>query len=123
MQWIADLLKDIPTLAVAHERLALAEERGRALEAENGRLREELVAWKKKAQGLEHKLTAVEAIEEFRTHRGLLWRLESEGVYEPCPYCPKCRIPMTPFPPVHPADVWVCSSCDRDAEYCKPPAA
>jgi hypothetical protein len=105
---IVDLLADIPTLAVARERLALAQDEIKRLEAENERLRKENVAlW-----------TRVEAITppEFVEASGVLWRRRAAGAVEPIAYCPNCRLAMSAFPPGS-NELLACSKCDFVAPF------
>lgn len=119
MGWLADVLSNIPTLAVARERLELLRDKYQDLEAENDRLRE-LVENLKGENGELQQRAAVSS-EEFVRYRGLLWLKESAGTFEPAPYCPKCRTPMSGVPLPASPFFWSCSQCRLRVDACSPP--
>jgi len=82
-------LADAPTLAVAHERLALARELLEKMDRENARLQGEVAE-------LQRELS-LRVPREFAEHRGVLWkRLPAGGVAEDA-YCPTHRLAMSNF--------------------------
>ncbi|MGO9019117.1 MAG: hypothetical protein ACLQVJ_12300 [Syntrophobacteraceae bacterium] len=52
MGWFTDLIKDVPVSAVVKERLALAEDRFRAIEEENKKLKRRIAALEEENKGL-----------------------------------------------------------------------
>jgi hypothetical protein len=104
----AEWLKDVPTLAVAKERLALAQDEVRRLEGEVQRLREENLRL----------LARVESIRpaKFLEAHGVLWKRDPSGRIEPIAYCPKCELALSAFPPGS-NEMLLCSSCDFTAPF------
>ncbi|MBN1575745.1 MAG: hypothetical protein JW913_04285 [Chitinispirillaceae bacterium] len=75
---------DIPESAGWTEKLSRAEARIAALELENARLREEIIALKAVKPADAETTGFVEA-------SGVLWKQKPAGGYESIPYCPTCK--------------------------------
>jgi hypothetical protein len=80
---VLQTLSDVPTLAIAHERLALARELLEQMEGENERLRAEV-------ERMQRELETRPPV-EFTEHRGVLWKRLPGGGFAPDPYCPVHR--------------------------------
>lgn len=87
MAWLTDLLKEYPALEVARERIALAEARFAAMEAENRTLKEDLAILKGENTALRRQVPSSEFVEA----RGALFKQKATGQFEPIAYCPECR--------------------------------
>ena len=103
-----DWLKDVPTLAVAHERLALAQEQLQQLRNEVDRLTRENTR-------LRARIDATPA-PEFQAARGVLWQRDSTGSWEKIAYCPTCRVPLSASPPGS-TETLACPKCDFVAPF------
>ena len=123
MAWVADLLQGVPLSSVLKERVALAEDRARAIEEENRQLRDEVTAWKTKCEQLQRQLRSEAAAEACVKSGGVLWKKEADGQFEPAPYCPNCETPMHAFPPMGRGMLWICSPCQLKVNYRDPPPA
>jgi hypothetical protein len=82
-------LADAPTLAIAHERLALGREHLERVEEERNRLLGENVELRRQL--------ALRMPVEFTEHRGVLWKRLSNGGFAEDPYCPQHRVAMSRF--------------------------
>lgn len=123
MGWFTDLMKDVPTLSVARERMALAEDKFKTIEAENQQLREQLQRVVAQCTELREKLEAATQEQTFVKQSGLLWLRQADGQFEDAPYCPKCQTVMHKFPPIGRPMMWLCSSCQMSANYRERPSA
>ena len=117
MGWLTELIKDVPTVAVARERMALAEDKFRTLETENLQLRDQLQRVTAQCTELREKLEASSREEEFVKQSGLLWLKQANGHFEDAPYCPKCQTVMHAFPPVGHRMLWMCSPCQLSVNF------
>jgi hypothetical protein len=87
--WIADKLKNAPTLANAEQRVALAKEIEAQSEKTIAQLRAEIVE-------LKHELELRIPL-EFTEHRGVLWKRLPSGGFADEAYCPTHRLAMSRF--------------------------
>jgi hypothetical protein len=105
---ITDWLKEAPTLAVAHERLALAETKLADLEKENEKLRKENLALFARLQESPQRA--------YTEAHGVLWKRTASGGHEALAYCPTCKLALATFPPGS-NEMLVCSKCDWQAPF------
>src|SRR5262245_39445561 len=110
MAWLADLLKDFPSLSVARERLALIEQKLADAEAENAKLRAENA-------NLKAQVSAATVQASFIESNGALWKRGSDGKVEPIAYCPDCKRALSPWPPAPADDNLTCTKCDFIAPF------
>src|SRR5688572_27375235 len=111
MSWISDIFQEVPLSAVLRERVALAEQKGTAIEEENRKLREQVTAWKAKCDELQRLMPKAAAAQQFEKRGGLLWLKQADGTFEEAPYCPKCELVMGQFPP-RAKENWICGGCN-----------
>jgi hypothetical protein len=123
LSWITDLLKDVPLSAVSQERVALAEDRLRALQQEHDRLKAENDDLRRERNELLEKVQAADRGPQFVRAGGVDWMKSATGQFDDAPYCPRCQTPMHAFPPVGRGMLWICSGCDMKVNYREPPAA
>ena len=110
MGWLTDLLKEVPTTGLARQRIAIAEEKVAAMEAELDRLRDA------NAQ-LAGELAAARQLvphPDFVEVRGVLFKRKAGGGFEPVAYCPDCKRVLSSTEPFMPMD---CSKCGFMAPF------
>jgi hypothetical protein len=105
MGWLTDFLKEIPTAGVARERMALAQERAAAMEAEVERLKEENARVIKELDAARRQLPSAEFVE----YRGVLFKRRAGGSFEPDAYCPDCKRVLSSIEAFLPLE---CSKCN-----------
>lgn len=116
MNWLDDLLKDFPDLAVAKEKLVSWQEKYNALEAENENLKKENRELKETIIKLENQVAQHVQIDPFIENHGVLWKKGANGSVDKIAYCPKCRLVMTPFPSGNP-ECLICTQCKFRAPF------
>jgi hypothetical protein len=116
MNWLDDILKEFPAIAVAKERLEYWQKRydefereNAVLRGENDRLKRENAEMHGQIEGQLHTAGFIEA-------EGVLWRRKPNGEYEKNPYCPICKLAMTPSPPMLPT-LLSCIRCSFAAPF------
>lgn len=87
MGFLADILKDLPTVGVARERIALVEQKYELLERENEVLKHENARLKSELDAMRRQVPSTEWVEA----RGVLFKRKSDGKFEPDAYCPDCK--------------------------------
>ncbi len=87
MGLLADLLNEIPTTGVAHERMALAMEKAAAIEADLIRLKDENARLTGELAAARQFIPRPEFVEAY----GVLFKRRAGGGFEPVAYCPDCR--------------------------------
>lgn len=113
MGWLTDILKDIPTVGVARERIALAEQKYELLERENETLKLENVRLKGELEALRRQVPSTEWVEA----RGVLFKRRPDGRFEQDAYCPSCKLVLSTFrEEVFPPQ---CSQCKMRAPFFK----
>lgn len=97
---IEKLITEHGSAAILKERIALANDKHAALEAEAKKLRQENEAlrsdneqFKAKNRTLEEELTH-SSLPEFVEEAGALFKKNAEGTYNETPYCPSCKTAM-----------------------------
>ena len=93
MEMFRDLLDLAGTVAsneVLKERLALAVDRGEAMEAEKERLEAQVAQLEGQLREALHQLATARQAEEFVEHQGALFKRTGSG-YVNAVYCPSCR--------------------------------
>ena len=110
MGFVTDLIKEFPALSVVRERLALAEGKFAALEADNRRLNKANSKLRAEVAELRKRMPS----DEFVEHKGVLFKRGRSGAFDGIAYCPVCQLALsTPeefFPPR-------CSKCRFDAPF------
>src|SRR5262249_10309329 len=91
MGWLTDLLQGLPVNPVLRERLALAEQKFKDMEAENKRLKEEVATLAEENEGLKQQIerAPVASAPPKETPR-IMYGLYSLGGDMSTPYCPRC---------------------------------
>ena len=110
MGWITDLLKEIPTAGVAHERMALAMENVAAMEGELDRLKDANAR-------MAGELAAARQLipdSDFVEARGALFKRRAGGGFEQDAYCPDCKRVLSSIEAFLPLD---CSKCGFMAPF------
>jgi len=115
MGWLSDLLKEYPALSVARERLALIEDRLKAADEENKKLRTEVAELQSECAVLKKQAVSHENAKQFIEFKGVLWKQFDESV-DPLPYCPECKLAMSAFPPES-DEMLICSKCNFTAPF------
>jgi hypothetical protein len=110
MGLFTDLLKDFPALAVARERIELAEAKQKSLEEENERLKNEVSELQSRVAMLQSKIPDTRFVE----FRGVLFKRQSDGRIEEAAYCPDCKRVMSSLENMLP---FCCSKCDFVAPF------
>jgi hypothetical protein len=87
--WIAEKLKNAPTVSNAEQRIALAKEIEAESEKTIEKLRAEIVELKREL--------ALRIPLEFTEHRGVLWKRLPAGGFAQDAYCPTHRLAMSRF--------------------------
>jgi hypothetical protein len=95
MSWFWDLVKELPITGVQRERLQLAEDRIKQMEADNKRLKEEVTSLRIDNDSLRAQLSSLPTTQEYVEERGLLWKRRVGSGFHPQPYCPVCKLGMT----------------------------
>ncbi len=116
MNWLDDLLKEFPEISKAKKRLQYWQDRYSDLEKENRSLRDENGEFERKIKGLKEQLEAGGGMTGFVEAEGVLWKKKPAGGYENHPYCPRCKLPMSPSPPMLPVFI-SCLKCSFNAPF------
>ena len=116
MDWLAELLKEFPSLSVAKERLQYWQDKYNTLESENDRLRRENEQLDKDNAKLKSQVETLQTSEGFVESEGVLWKRKPNGEYEKNPYCPICKLVMSPSPPMVPIHI-SCLKCSFTAPF------
>src|SRR5215470_17359066 len=91
MSWWTDLLQDIPLTAVLKERLALAEQKFKDMEAENKKLKEQAAALREENDALKRRIAdAPMAIATPKEEPQIKWGCYYFNGDESKLYCPRC---------------------------------
>ena len=116
MGWLLDLMKDIPITPILKERLALAEDKIRALEEENRKLRDEKKKLLNINKALQGKVKEQNAESSFIEDSGVLFKIKDDGNFEKYAYCPICKQAMSMFPPGS-NEMLICARCTYTAPF------
>ncbi len=114
MPWLSDLLQGVPLNSVLRERVALAEQKFKDIEAENKSLKERVSALTAENDTYRKLIAQQRADSQFVERRGVLWKREDDGHYLPC--CPRCKTALTPMPPWS-HDFLDCTVCKFKAPF------
>jgi len=114
MTKLFDLLADIPTLAVAKERLALALDRTKACEEENAQMRKRIAELEEQLDDCRRQSQQSTRPKQFVEHLGVLFKRLPTGLFESAVYCPKCKLVMSCWQEVFP---FSCSVCHFESPF------
>jgi hypothetical protein len=107
LQTLTDILQEVGTASVLRERLLLLQDQLQLMMQENINLEKENARFKKQIKEFTVQLEEYSLPEQFIEHRGVLFR-KSGGRYSESPYCPVCKILMSPMEPGIP---FFCNRC------------
>ena len=116
MDWLDDILREHPEAAAAKERLKYWQDRYNVLEKENESLRREVDRLKRENDEMKSQIERHLKTSGFVEEEGVLWKKKVDGEYEKNPYCPICRVVMTPSPPMLPT-LLSCIRCSFTAPF------
>lgn len=116
MNWLDEILREFPAIAVAKERLEYWQKRYDALEQENISLKQENERLKRENADMRSQIEGQLKTAGFVQAEGVLWRRKPSGEYEKNPYCPVCKLAMTPSPPMLPT-ILSCIRCSFTAPF------
>jgi hypothetical protein len=117
LNFVADLLKEYPALAVAKERLALFEDHLKEAEADKAELEKEVARLREDNAALRGQIVTQNAASRFTEHSSAFWKRDRDGRYEAIAYCPKCQLGMEQIKHGNVADKVVCSLCKFTAPF------
>ena len=119
MEWLDDLLREHPEAEGARERLKYLQDRCNAIEKENEDLLHEVDRLRRENSEMRSQIDGQLNAGGFVESEGVLWRKKPNGEYEQNPYCPICKVVMTPSPPMLPT-VLSCIKCSFTAPVSGP---
>ncbi len=116
MNWADDLMKEFPEISVAKKRLEYWQERYNELEKENERLKHENEELTRESARMKKQINEQLQTAGFVEAEGVLWKKKANGQYERNPYCPVCKLVMSPSPPMLPVFI-SCIKCSFTAPF------
>jgi len=116
MEWLDEILRDYPETAAAKDRLKYWQDRYNTIEKENEKLRQEVDRLRRENIDLQNQIERQLKTAGFIESEGVLWKRKPNGTYERNPYCPICKVVMTPSPPMLPT-VISCIKCSFTAPF------
>jgi len=117
MNWLDEILRDFPDLPEkAKERLKYWQERYTVFEKENESLRHENDRLKRETTEMQKQIQGQLDSAGFVESEGVLWKKKPNGGYEKSPYCPICKVVMTPSPPMLPVYI-SCIKCSFNTPF------
>ena len=117
MNWLDEIVRDFPDIPQdMKERLNYWQERYSEIEKENERLKHENDDMRRENTNMKSQIEGQLSTSGYTEYEGVLWKRKSNGQYEQNPYCPICKVVMTPSPPMLPT-LLSCIKCSFSAPF------